>query len=119
MFDISNEGRITLTRGDSFSSPLFINAGTEIRPVRYHLSEDDIVYFAVMEPNRKFECAIIKKVYTHNDLKSEQGDIVISLNPSDTEFLKPGQYYYTVKLRTMQSNEVQTVIPEREFMLLR
>ena len=39
MFEISNEGNITLNRGDSFKTPIFINKGTEIEPNRYELTE--------------------------------------------------------------------------------
>lgn len=122
MFDISNEGIITLTRGDSFETPLFINQGTEIAPARYELTADDIVYFAVMQPNQRFEDAIVKKVYDINSPHNDEGDLLISFEPLDTEYLLSGTYYYMVKLRThigegtgANDYRVQTVIPQREF----
>lgn len=122
MLDISNEGIVSITRGDTFSSPLFINCGTELRPMRYNLKSYDTLYFAVMEPNQPFECAIIKKVYTEEDEKTTEGDIILRLNPSDTELLLPGKYFYTVKLKSQLIGGepiVQTVVPERAFFILR
>ena len=126
MFDISNEGIISVNRGDSFETPLFINQGTEIAPIRYELTENDELYFAVMEPNQRFESAIIRKVYTVDSDKTEEGDILIKFSPTDTEYLLPGKYYYTVKLRTHtgegeEENDytVQTIIPQKEFYVVR
>lgn len=126
MFDISNEGIISVSRGDSFETPLFINEGTEIAPKRYELTENDILYFAVMEPNQKFENAILKKMYDMNSEKNEEGDILISFSPTDTEYLLPGKYYYTIKLRTHigegeaeNDYKVQTIIPQKEFYVVR
>lgn len=125
MFDISNEGNITLNRGDSFQTPIFINKGTEINPNRYELTEYDTLYFAVMEPNQRFEDALIKKVYDKDSEKSEKGDILIKFDPIDTEYVLPGEYRYTVKLRTvtpteipeLDIEEVQTVVPEKIFFI--
>lgn len=126
MFDISNEGIISVNRGDSFEVTLFINAGTEISPERYTLAENDTLYFAVMEPNQRFEDAILKKMYTSDSDKTEDGDIIIAFYPNDTEYLLPGKYYYTAKLRSHigegdsdNDYEVQTVIPQKEFFITR
>ena len=126
MFDISNEGIISVSRGDSFETPLFINEGTEIAPKRYELTENDVLYFAVMEPNQKFENAILKKMYDMNSEKNEEGDIIISFSPTDTEYLLCGKYYYTIKLRTHigegeteNDYKVQTIIPQKEFYVVR
>lgn len=126
MFDISNEGIISISRGDSFETPLFINQGTEIEPIRYELTEDDTLYFAVMEPNQKFEDAILKKVYDMNSEKNEEGDTLIQFDPTDTEYLLPGKYYYTIKLRTHigegeaeNDYKVQTIIPQKGFYVVK
>lgn len=56
MFNCDNEGSITLTRGDSLELPLFLNAGTDLTPIRYHVKEgQDQVVLALMEPNQPFE----------------------------------------------------------------
>lgn len=72
MFDISNEGNIQLIRGDSLSLALFINKGNELYPVRYDLTDDDTVYFALMEDGQLFENAILKKMYTSKTLKQKR-----------------------------------------------
>lgn len=122
MLDISNNGIIRLTRGDSMKVPLFINNGTDMSPIRYTLNSNDTVYFAIMEPNRPFEDAILKKVLTAEDEMTDQGDLWIKLDPADTEHLLPGKYFYTVKLKTITDDgkyTVRTVITEKEFWLTR
>ena len=37
--NVSLNNIISLTRGDTFKSPLFINAGTTAKPIRYHLKD--------------------------------------------------------------------------------
>lgn len=118
MFNISDSGTITLTRGDSFSSPLYINQGTELSPVRYILTENDTVYFAIMEENKSFEDAIIKKVYNGSSEATLDGDIILKLKPQDTENLVCGKYIYTVKLKQTVSQDdydVTTLIIEQPF----
>ena len=123
MLDISNNGIIQLTRGDSLKLPLFINANTDSDPIRYTLKSSDTIYFALLEPNQRFEDAILKKVFTYNSPKTEFNDIWITLKPSDTEELLPGKYYYTLKLKSIDndSNEefIRTIIPEKEFWILK
>lgn len=120
MFDISDNGNISVNGGDSFETPLFINKGTEIFPERYQLTENDELYFALMQPNQKFEDAILKKVFTSNSDKTDDGDILIQFSPIDTLYLLPGKYYYTVRLRTIVGEGEddfvdQTIIPQKEF----
>lgn len=117
MISISNEGIVRMSRGDSFSRPVFINAGTEIAPIRYKFNESDLLYFALMEPNQTFEKAILKKVIDHSSI-NEHGDPVLSLASSDTENLETGLYYYTLKLRRQVlggDDLVDTVVPNTQF----
>ena len=123
MFDISKEGNIQLIRGDTLSLVLFINQGNELVPSRYILGDNDEVYFALMEPNQLFENAILKKVFTKETSEfTEDGDLIITLDPSDTENLLEGQYIYTIKLRTtnLDTNreEVRTVVTEHQFSIM-
>lgn len=123
MFDISKEGNIQLIRGDTLSLALFINQGNELVPSRYILGDNDEVYFALMEPNQLFENAILKKVFTKETSEfTEDGDLIITLDPSDTENLLEGQYIYTIKLRTtnLDTNreEVRTVVTEHQFSIM-
>ena len=69
-----------------------------------------------MQPNEPFECAILKKVFTKDNL-NEFGDVLIELEPKDTECLIPGKYYYTVKAKFIKDTKeiVNTVVPKTEF----
>lgn len=201
MQDISNNGIITLTRGDTFTAPLFLNVGQEIKPIRYKLKDGvsilkdtyleinsiltkgtiitrgsningqialedqtiptdfkiysksflnkysvihnnsyitsnsmlngveqtqdnyiigDRVYFALMEPNQPFEQAVVKKVYTSENL-NENGDVVIELNPEDTVCLVPNNdYYYQIKSKFIDEQgrvNVNTVTPKTIFII--
>lgn len=119
MFKIANNGIITITKGDTFRLPLFINMGNEFTPYRYELTENDKVYVGVMEPNKSFEQAIIKKMYTKNDL-NENGDVEVKFESKDTYFLLPGTYYYEIKVEiTYQgSNHINTIVPKTKFIIL-
>lgn len=118
MFDVSQNNKICVTRGDTFSVPVFINKGTEIKPLRYVLKEKDEVYLAVMEPNQIFEDALIKKVYTKKDL-NENNDVVIEIEHDDTRCLEPGKYYYQLKARLYNEEkdkyDINTIISKTEF----
>ena len=117
MFSISNN-IINVTRGDSFSIPLFINQGTDLKPVRYILNDEDEIYLAITEPNQIFENAIIGKKYTKANLNSH-GDIEIDIDHEDTRCLYPGKYFYQVKGRLYdhikQKYVVNTIIQKTEF----
>ena len=117
MFTIDNDNRITVTRGDTFSLPLILNAGTDFNPVLYELEEGDTIYVAVMEPNQPFECALVKKVLTSGSELIDKS-YQIKFNSSDTECLQPGNYYYQIKARFKNSDgtyNVNTVVPKTEF----
>lgn len=117
--NIDSECNIFISRGETFSSPVFINKGTREKPIRYNIGANDELYFGIMECNAKFEDAIVKKKYTKNDA-NENGDAVIYLTAEDTENLLPGLYYYSIKLRKkIGDNEykVVTVVPNRKIQI--
>jgi len=104
MFNIDKDNKITITRGDdSGFVPLFINKGTDSFPLRYVLKDDDRVYVGVFQPSGKFEQALIKKIYTKDNLNLD-GDVLISFDSSDTIGLKAGLYFYQVKIKTLETN---------------
>ena len=108
-------------RGDTTTLVPFINKGTAMSPERYEITENDTIYFALMEPNQKFEDAILKKVFNSESPVTEDGDLIIKLNPSDTVDLLPGKYYYTIKMKhDTNENEydVYTLLQETEFWIL-
>ena len=120
MFDISKNGVISMNRGDSWRSPLFINSGTKLEPIRYRLNNSSSVHFALMSPGQSFENALIKKIYTNKD-ENEEGDILIEFLPKDTAFLLPGKYYYQIKAQIVKddnSQEINTIIPMTEFYIM-
>ena len=118
MFNVDREGIITLTRGDSFRVPLFINQGTCIDLIRYIINDKSEIYMAVTEPNQPFETALIRKKFTHADLDSDN-NIIIRFWPEDTVCVLPGKYYYQVKLQTIDEQtgrkDVETVIDKTLF----
>ncbi len=121
MVTVSKDGVISLTRGDSFSIPLFINNGTALKPERRILDDKDEVYMGIMEPNQPFECALIKKKFTKADTNAK-GDIVIKLYPDDTACVLPGKYYYQVKAKLYRADndnfDVNTIIDKKEFFIM-
>lgn len=118
MFSISNNGFISLTRGDSFSVPLFINRGTKFHPVRYNIADnpDAAVYLGVMEPTQPFERATIRKKYTSKSKINEYGDLIVDFSSNDTRYLFPGKYYYEVKVK-LSDGTIDTVVPATEFFI--
>lgn len=115
MFNISQNKLITMTRGDSALFSLSINRGTIAEPDYYELQEGDKLYFGVTEPHKSFELGLIMKVLTSEDCI---GSIVaITLKPEDTEYVLPGTYYYSLKLRTAD-DDVYTIIDKRKFVVI-
>ncbi len=122
MFTIAFNGIITVNRGDSFTIPLVLNAGTFLEPIHYSVKPTSFVYFAVMEPNQPFEDALIKKRYTSADV-DEYGNILIKFKPQDTQCVLPGKYYYQVKVQNVNPDDandytVDTVIDKTLFYIL-
>lgn len=117
----SNASIIRLPRGDSFEAPLFINDGDCLKPERHIVEPDEKVYFGVREPNKYWEQSILKQIYTDESEKTEDGDIIIKINPEETEYLIPGTYYYEVKLVKYENDKikhVRTVVPLTLFYIL-
>jgi len=127
MFDINKYGMITMNRGDTWNTQIFVNVGTELVPIGYTLKDNEYVYFGVMEPNQSFEHALIRKRIDKNDaVVDEKGELEvgyynIGFKVEDTEFLMPGHYYYEVKLlrhdEDTGENLVDTIIPKTKFVI--
>ena len=43
MFSVSNNGIVTVNRGDSFELPIVLNIGNDLRSDNYVLKETDVV----------------------------------------------------------------------------
>ena len=118
MFHISNNGIVTVNRGDSCEFPITLNIGSSIDRTDYVLGQTDVLYLGIMEPNQPFETALIRKKFTHADLDSDN-NIIIRFWPEDTVCVLPGKYYYQVKLQTIDEQtgrkDVETVIDKTLF----
>ena len=122
MFNITYNGIVTVNRGDSFEIPILINFGTNLEPLLYKVTPNDILYMGIMEPNQPFEAALIRKKCTIEDVDGS-GNVVFKFRPQDTQCVLPGKYYYQVKLQRFNSNTpddytVDTVIPKKQFFIL-
>ena len=109
MSNISDNGIITLMRGDSFTAPICVNIGTKLTPIYYTLKETDRLYFGLMEPNQAFEDAVLKKVFDFTSPQDGEGNTLLMLTPTDTEKLLVGKYYYMIRLRSIDNFEQEVV----------
>ena len=113
MYRIDINKVITLVAGDTFEYKYKVNTGTNICPVYYSMQDKDHLYFALMEPNQRFEEAVVKKIYDSTS-QDEDGCVTIRLESDDTWYLTSGKYYYTIKLEkyidTVEGKDVFDVI---------
>jgi len=104
MFNISANGIVTVNAGDDFELPIFINSGDDWEPLRYSLRPFDLLYFVIAEHNQPFDKAVVRKVFTHDDIDKD-GNVKIRISHKDTENLLPGTYGYEVKTVIHNDNE--------------
>lgn len=124
MFQTNSNWDIKISIGDEAQFPLFLNKKTRANPVRYEFHEDDgcEIYFYlnnIWEPSSNY---LLKKTFTssgdritqkrteqpvvssgHTNI-NEYGDMVISLDSTDTSDLEPGQYIYQVRAKVKTAN---------------
>ena len=119
MFNISVNNIVTLSRGDSFSCPLFLNEGTDVKPVRHILETGEYVYFFLLRPNQPFENALVRKKLTKDNLNSN-GDVVVSFQPEDTINLCPGTYFYEIRAHLLEGGKeiINTVVERTRFIIV-
>lgn len=116
MFSVASNNVITITRGDSASTPIFINCGDALDIEQYVLKETDAVYIGIMENGSKFEDAIIKYKLTSDDL-NDDNNVVWSIKPTDTEYLEAGKYLYEIKLTRNDGKFVDTIVSKTPFFI--
>lgn len=112
---------ISMIRGDTFKFDVTITDEESSEGI-YRLSNQDILYFGLMEPNKSFEDSILIKEYDKDSENvNEDGSITIVLTPDDTELLVPGKYLYTIKLNKKDDvegiDEVITIISKTGFFI--
>lgn len=127
MFDINRNGIITMNRGDSWNTEIYVNVGTSLQPEPCVLGDEDYIYFGVMEPNQPFEFALIRKRFGKDDAgESGAGFYKIWFTSKDTVALLPGTYYYEVKVKRVVRDEdsgeiveekIDTIIPKTKFVI--
>lgn len=121
---ISSNKIITMHRGDSILIPIDLNIGTGVDPISYEMTEKDVLYFALLEPNQPWEEALIKRAFTYDDWILNHEQVIIHLSTEDSENLVPGTYYYQAKLyidedSTQNGQEsVATVVPRTKVYIL-
>ena len=113
MYKMFNNHIIEVNRGDTFTIDLQINLGSPVFPEFYSLEEGDNVYFGLMEPHQPFEVALVRKAF-NQDNQDDDNVLHMDFKPTDTEFLLPGRYYYSVKL-VKANGDVFTVMPKTKF----
>lgn len=134
MLSISQNGIISMSKGDSWKTSIFINIGTDLEPAPYNLEEGDHVYFGVMEPNQPFKDALVCKKLGVADRTPKDGGgfrdgyVDLYFDSKDTEHLIPGVYYYEVKLLRPATDPgalehgiteyVDTIIPRTKFIIM-
>lgn len=82
-----------ITRGDSDIIPVHLYYGKErdyLTNNTYYVNRNDKVFFAIMEPNQRFEDAIVKKVYRIKDCDEltydkTSGTLYVRIDSADTE----------------------------------
>ena len=135
MIDISLNNVISMYAGDSFSAVLFLDEGSDYACVRHILQdsenpdEREYICFAIEEPNQPFEKAIVRKKFYASYINKDgekisnldnDGDLIIRLDPSDTQNLLPGNYYYEIKGYFISNGKpvINTVVAKTKFVIL-
>ena len=95
MSNISKNGIVTLTKGDTFQLPLFINSGTEFDPVAFDFQEGDKVLLRLMRANESFNDAVLKKTFEYggeneDSYIDDEGNVVFKFSYFDTYWQSEG-----------------------------
>jgi hypothetical protein len=120
---------VVMTRGDSLD--LQFEKITLGEYANYTLQGDDTLYFGLMDPGTYFEDALVKKVFTADDITTTLAEFILELSPEDTVDLLPGKYFYALKLHldhteteqtdagyvTLEVDKVITVINKTKFII--
>ena len=121
LYVAKNNRVITMTRGDYFSFDVMIKSDNQWDDSIYVLSEGDILFFGLMEPNQPFEKAILKKQFGYDDYDVEGGTLKVVLIPEDTIELIPGTYYYQIKILykdEIGDTHIDTIVQKTKFIIV-
>lgn len=120
MLTVNKYNILTFNKGDDIELSLFLDCGSALSPIQYELTNDDTLYFGIIEYNQPFECALVRKIFTKNDI-DENNNITIKLSGNDTYNIVPGEYSYEIKLKRDTGNgnyEVHTVVSRTKLIIL-
>lgn len=106
MFQIYDNGRITLTRGDS--ARLSVSIINDVTKNEYVISESDVLKLTLKKSIKDLNHVLQKEV---------KGLSVFYIRPEDTSGLDFGKYKYDVEITT-SAGDVYTVIGPSEFEIL-
>lgn len=122
---LSSNNIIITNRGDSFKFPVTIYSKDENNVSNlYAMQEGDFLYVAVLEPNQKWENALIKKTYDYTKYEADGGYVMVRFTSEDTQYVLAGNYYYEIRLYRAPQNvkdgyeAVDTILPRTKFTIL-
>lgn len=142
MFTVNTNYDIKMSIGDAAQFPLFLNIGTRAAPISYKFEKNDgcEIYFYLIDPdNYKYDYDIKKTITTSGTIVTERfweeepiietgkatinanNNLVIKLEPEDTENLMPKNYLYQVKAKVRcdkVDNSNLVIDPEDEYITL-
>ena len=115
---VNRKNEITMSRGDNETLTLY-TTNKHVCEI-WRPSEDDKVYLGIMEANQDFENAIVKKAYDSSVVGVLDDTIVIKikLDSLDTEFLREGTYYYTIKMWLKDNDLTETLVNRTKLVLI-
>lgn len=106
MFNIHDNGRISLTRGDS--ARLNVSIINDVTKTEYTISENDVLKLTLKKSIKDSVPALQKEI---------RGSSMFYIRPDDTSRLDFGKYKYDVEITT-STGDVYTVIGPSEFEIL-
>lgn len=118
MYYIVNKNNvISMNRGDYAEIPLYFKEGKFPYNTPITMTDDDVLFFGLMDPNQHFEHALLKKEYTGSSTIDKDGKFLLVLEPEDTLELMPGTYFYEIKLLTKDS-KIYTLMQKTRFNII-
>ena len=93
---------VSLTRGDSFSTPIEL------------VNEDGTPYEMQDGDSLRFKCTDVPGGAVLIEKAIPSDTLLLQLDPSDTNVLPFGNYFFDIEL-TYANGKVETVIPEGQF----
>lgn len=122
MITISPNNIIKFVHGDTIDkAPIFIDCTNDETSTafKYIVKENDRILFSILEANQDFNEGIIRKIFTKDDL-DENGNLLLTLDSSDSLNVLSGTYSYSIKLVQIRDDKViaSTIITKTKLYIL-